>query len=367
MTSHDETASYDGASAHYLSPDRRDPVKRYWEEPVNHRLLAAAIGALPGSSRPLRVLDVGAGTGDGLALLEGGLALTATPDRPVHYIGLDPDPAMVETAREAHADRADAEFVQGDVRGELPADDVDLYLSAGVPYSHLPHDDFPEALRGILAGAARRSGPTAVVVDVLGRYSIEWTTRWALDAWDYRMSFFQGRDDDDDAIAAPMSVHSRRSVAAALDLAAHRAGVDLHAVEFHDRSVMVGRHTTTGAFNPDVPNYRSLVNRLHDGDVTVDLADLRFSAPAADAPAEITEFFADLEPAWNGCVAETAAHEAGAGRTSAARIRLATRLRDLEHGRQRGLGAAHSLICVAIASARGPSGSTSVVRSGDKA
>jgi SAM-dependent methyltransferase len=341
-------ASYDGASAHYLSPDRRDPVKRLWEEPLNHRLLASAIAALPRSSRPLRVLDVGAGTGDGLALVDGGLALTPDPARPVHYVGLDPDPAMVETARAQHADRADVEFLRGDVRAGPPVDDVDLYLSAGVPYSHLSHADFPEALTGILAAAGRRRGPTALVVDVLGRYSIEWTTRWGLDSWDYRMSFFHGADERDDAIAAPMSVHTRRSVAAALERAAGATGVRLRSVDYHDRSVMVGRHTTTGAFAPDVPNYRSLVNRLHEGDVTVALDDLSFTAPAVDAPAEITDFFAALEPAWNACLARTAAREAADGPTIEARTCLATGLRDVEYRLQRGLGAAHSLIGVAI-------------------
>ncbi|MCD2196724.1 class I SAM-dependent methyltransferase [Actinomycetospora endophytica] len=353
VTPDDRSAAYGHAPAHYLSPDRRDPVKRLWEEPVNHRVIAAAVDALPASSRPLRVLDVGAGTGDGLALLEGGLALSSDPGRPIHYVGLDPDPVMIETARAAHADRPDVEFVLGDVRDDLPVDDVDLHLSAGVPWSHLRHAEFRGALTGVLAAAARRRGPTAVVVDVLGRYSIEWTTRWALDAWDYRMSFFHGAGEGDDAVAMPMSVHSRRTVAAALEAAAHETGTVLRSVTFHDRSVMVGRHTTTGAFTPDLPEYRSLVNRLHDGDVTLDLDRLRFTAPTVDAPAEIADFFATLEPAWNARVAAAAAHEAAAGPAAAVRTGLAAGLREVEHRLQRGLGAAHSLIGVAIVAPRG--------------
>jgi hypothetical protein len=253
---------------------------------------------------------------------------------------------MIETARGLHAHRSDVEFVRGDVRADLPLDDVDLYLSAGVPWSHLTHDDFSAALTGVLAAAARRRTPTAVVVDVLGRYSIEWTTRWADDAWDYRMSFFQ--DATDDPISAPMSVHTRRSVAAALGAGARDTGAVLRSVSYHDRSVIVGRHTTTGTFSPDTPDYRGMVNRLHDGDVTLGLDRLRFAPPTVDAPAEITAFFAALAPAWNACLDRAAAHESAVGPDAGTRTGLASRLRDLEHRLQRGLGAAHSLIGVAI-------------------
>jgi alkyl sulfatase BDS1-like metallo-beta-lactamase superfamily hydrolase len=162
------------------------------------------------------------------------------------------------------------------------------------------------------------------------------------------MSFFQGAGDAEAAITAPMSVHTRRSVGTALEHAARETGVRLASVTWHDRSVMIGRHTTTGAFTPGLPNYRSLVNRLHDGDATVVLDDLRFSAPGTEAPAEITDFFATLETGWNACLARTAAHEAATGAGSATRSALALELRDLEHRLQRGLGAAHSLIAVAI-------------------
>jgi hypothetical protein len=44
-----------------------------------------------------------------------------------------------------------------------------------------------------------------LVVDVLGRYSLEWTTRWDRTRWDYRMSFFatdvrRHLDPDDDLV-----------------------------------------------------------------------------------------------------------------------------------------------------------------------
>ncbi len=345
-----ETTSYRGASSHYLSPHRRDPVKQLWEEPVNHRLLASAIEALP-TRGPLRVLDVGAGTGDGLALLERSLTLTSTPSRPLRYLGLDPDEEMIRTAEATYSHRDDAGFVIGDVRDALPPVEFDLYLSTGVPYSHLSHADFDEALTRILIAIGRGPGPAAIVLDVLGRYSIEWTTGWDHDHWDYPMSFFHGADGEN-PITASMSFHDRRSVGRALARARRRAPAEILSVEFHDRSVMVGRHTTTAALNPDLPNYRSLVNRLRDGDVTVDLDSLRFCAPSRPAPAEVTGFFAALEPRWNACLELSERSEARGGASSRSRTRLADRLRALERGTQQGLGAAHSLICVVLAAPR---------------
>lgn len=340
------SGSYQGAASHYLSPHRRDAVKRIWEEPVNHQLLARAIEALPALDRPLQVLDIGAGTGDGLALLEGALPLTTTPHRPVRYLGLDPDEQMIRTATRTHRHRPDVQFVVGDVR-DMPIVDADLYLSAGVPYSHLDPTDFVAALARVLTGASHGRAPAAVVIDVLGRYSIEWTTRWSTERWNYPMSFFEGTGGDE-PITTPMTFYDRWSLTAALDLARRHAGAHLVSVDFVDRSVMVGRHTTTGAFTPHLPNYRSLINKLHDGDTGVDLEALRFEAPHAGARVEVLDFFAHLEPAWNHCLDRAAGHEARVGVDPLSRRRLADRLCALERATQQGLGVAHTLICLAV-------------------
>ncbi|MCD2188018.1 class I SAM-dependent methyltransferase [Actinomycetospora soli] len=327
------TTSYAGASAHYLSPRRRDPVKRFWEEPVNHRILARALGFVEGD--PVRVVDVGSGTGDGLALLQ------AATDRPLDYTGIDPDPEMVTTASSTHADRAGVRFVQADVRDDLDLA-PDLWLSAGAPWSHLDHDDFRTTLVRLLRAAARQDRPTAVVVDTLGRWSPEWPTHWDDERWDYRMSFFQGAGDD--PVAAPMSTHSRWSI----DAAVLEADVPLAALEFHDRAVTVGRHTSTGAFRPGLPDYRGLVNALYDGDTAVDLTDLRLDPPSGPAPDEVLTFFAAFAALWNARLDRAVEQEAALGRTSSGRRVLAADLCSLEHGAAPGLGVGHSLIALIV-------------------
>src|ERR1700712_5962206 len=100
-----QPAAYASAIPHYLSADRRDPVKRYWEEPFSRSVLrtaAAGLGDADGS--PLRVLDVGSGTGDGFQLLSRALqeaaavAPTAAAERRFEYVGMDCDASMVTTA-----------------------------------------------------------------------------------------------------------------------------------------------------------------------------------------------------------------------------------------------------------------------------
>jgi SAM-dependent methyltransferase len=343
-------AGYDGAVDHYTSSDRRDAVKRTWEEPATRRVIDTALGHLPPTSE-LRVLDIGCGTGEGLALLRS----TPTWRRrsgtgtTLRYVGLDLDERLLEVARGLHGDDDGVTFVHGDVREGLPADDADLYLSSGVPFSHLTTGELERALTGILRAARRRPHPVAVVVDVLGRYSVEWTSRWAQRRWDYRMSFFRS---DHRADSTDMTCYGGAELRAALWGAAGRAECPLSGVECSDRSVLVGRHTTTGEYTPGIRPYRELVNALHDPLAEVDLDQLRFDIRLPDAPGEILGFYAGFGAAWNALLEETrqaVRRVADPGIVAAdLQPRLASRLRDLEAASQRGLGVGHSLTAVAV-------------------
>jgi len=267
----------------------------------------------------------------------------------MRYLGLDPDAEMVSTATALYQDRTDVEFVQGDVREPLPTSDVDMYLSAGVPYSHLDKDEFRHALTNVLARAGDHDHRTAVVVDVLGQYSLEWAPNWDSTYWDYNMSFFQGIGSQASAIAAAMSFYSRQSLHELLLEARDASGTDIVDIGYYDRSVMVGRHTSTGAFNPALPRYRDLVNKLYNGDIELALEELLISSPAACASPEVSDFFGSFSALWNSALHHALLREHHTGTTADHRRRLADTLRRLEHGAQQGIGAGHSLIAVAIA------------------
>jgi len=262
----------------------------------------------------------------------------------------------------------------GDMREAVPDQPFDLYLSCGVPYSHLTRPELRRSLKNIFSAVRRNRTRSAVVVDVLGRYSIEWPCNWPFDRWMYRMSFFNTADE---MPSTEMSVYSADELNLVLRQAADDAKCDLTDIEFFDRSIMVGRHTTTGEYNPDIPRYRTLVNSLMDPSRQTDLSQLLFDVPPHDAPPNVAGFFRSFSVSWNALIGEAAAHlgesydtpntldhphvhgltaelenhrSAGNGvdfRPAVAEPTLAGYLRRLETTSQQGLGVGHSLTAIA--------------------
>lgn len=336
--------SYRGASAHYLSPSRRDPVKVSSEEPVTRRVIASALAAVaPRPTEPVRVLDVGSGTADGFALLTrpGDDGVPLVPEHRLRYVGLDVDPEMVGTASRTVGSPS-ATFVLGDVRDVLPDGAFDLYLSCGVPYSHLRRDELVAALASVFGAVARRARRAAVIVDVLGRYSVEWRPRWHLDRWDYAMSFFAGGGG---GISEPMTFYDRPALDAVVDTALAGSGARLVSRTAVDRSVLVGRHTATGTFHPEVPRYRTLVNDLVRDPSSVRPSDLWFEPARAGAPAHVLDWLGGFAERWNAALVPYT----GAGRlTGAEAAGLAGALLGLERAGGPGLGVGHSLTATLV-------------------
>lgn len=376
--------AYAGAVDHYTSPSRRDWVKRSWEEPELVRLLEAAVGhthatALAdtdadGSGRTdatelahtdataladtdatatLDVLDVGCGTGVALELLRATPTIGAPGGPTVNYLGVDLDADLLAVAGSRFGD-ARTRFARADIRDGLPDAPHDLYLSTGVPYSHLTRDELSDVVTEALAAAAHRPRPTVIVIDVLGRYSLEWTSRWDRDRWEYRMSFFTT---DRDVASTPMSTYGGPELEALVRSAAGTAGCHLDRIALVDRSIVVGRHTATGEYTPGLRNYRQLVNDLVDVETLVDLAELRLGDLALpDAPAPVRAFFERFAARWDARL--TAASTAAAG-VSEARVAaelqpaLARDLQRLELESQPGLGIGHSLTATVVTAPRG--------------
>ena len=364
------------ATDHYLSPSRRDGVKVNWEEPFSCMVYRKAIertGYRSGNS--LEILDVGSGTGDGISLLtsqlmkDSGLNL----DDDIDYLGIDICQDMCETARSIHSHRNRVRFLQGDIRQSLPDEAFDLYLSCGVPYSHLTPAELKIALQNIFENVRRHNTQSAVVIDVLGKYSIEWVSKWNLSRWDYRMNFFQS---DGEADFTPMSFYSAKDLDQLIHSAAAQVDCKISGIEFFDRSVMVGRHTSTGEFTPNLSRYRNLVNSLMDEGCTTDFEQLMFNTELGDAPAEVIDYFKTFRGWWNQLIREAAIlcgdsvdssksnlppdfqgfsmelkqlidnSQTENVRASIIEPTLAKYLRDLEISTQKGLGVGHTLMAL---------------------
>ena len=338
-TSSRDGGAYAGAGQHYTSPSRRDWVKRAWEEPALLRHLDTALrdALARGLDPQLDVLDVGCGTGVALDLLLATPALTDGTLTLTRATGLDLDEGLLAIARDRFADDPRVTFVAGDLTAPPATGPHGLVLSSGVPFSHLEPHELEASVTALARSALGEQGArrtALLVVDVLGRHSIEWTECWDQQRWDYRMSFFAT---DVDVSATPMTTWSGSELADLVARSADTAGARLVDLTLVDRSIAVGRHTMTGEYTPDLPRLRDLVDALAESDVPVEPASLRIDLTLPAAPADVLALHAAFASAWNATL-DAAAADATPGPV------LAERLRDLEAGFEgAGLGVGHSL------------------------
>lgn len=287
-------------------------------------------------------------------------------------MGFDFSADMIATARENHRGKGNIRFQQGDMRRDLPKDAFDLYFSCGVPYSHLSTEDFRKVLTGILRTVRRGGGRTALVIDVLGRYSLEWCSNWGEDNWMYRMSFFKSAVEER---PTRMFFYDRTNLENLVREAAALAKTDIAELLFFDRSIGVGRHTSTGDYHAGLAPLRDLVNSLYEESCATNLDDLLLDLELPGVTPGIDGFIRDFVTAWNvpvrqaialtrqgpdGVSGLNAAPPLWLGTTTVipdkitpavlAKVlepALAEELRRIEWSKGRGLGAGHSLIAVA--------------------
>jgi len=336
-----EDDAYAGAGEHYTSPVRRDWVKRSWEEPAFRRHLGAALQRAHelGMRSTLDVLDIGCGTGVALDLLLETAPLTDRTLRLGRATGLDLDDSLLEIARRRFGSDPRVDFVRGDMADAPDTGPHDLVLSSGVPFSHLEAAELERALARLAEVAVAPGSEDArialIVVDVLGRYSLEWTTRWDRSRWEYRMSFFAT---DADVNATPMTTWDGPSLRALLERSTAAAGTRVIDLVLVDRSLGVGRHMMTGEYTPGLPRLRDLVDGLAEHEVSIDPSELRIDLTLPAAPTEVLAHHTAFATAWNAAL-----------ETPISGPLLAERLREVEAGFEgAGLGVGHSLTAFAV-------------------
>ena len=320
-------------------------------------------------------MDFGCGIGEGFVLVQNALNSLNLQNKELIYLGLDYSSEMVKVATEQWEDSENVSFQEADIRVGIPDNPTEIYLSCGVPYSHLTDEETTDAFGHIFRTIKKNKTQSIVIIDVLGRYSIEWVSKWEQSRWPYRMSFLADAEEQEDMM---MSCHYAHELKSMLDLASQKENCQIQDIEFFDRSVMVGRHTSTREYNSDIPPYREIINSLYKSGRTTDLRDLILHSPSAQAPSPVKEFFEEYSHLWNQLVIEAAEFcgenlniskhnislpESVAGlknelstlqesysgedfRTDVLEPTLAEYLRRLESTMQPGLGVGHTLIGV---------------------
>ena len=301
-----------------------DNVRTYWEDQLTRIVLRPYLAQLVARKRQahekLRIIDLGAGTGQGYDLLtriaRKDLDLGLHHDWVLEkqdvecYFGIDLSAAMVSHGNEIWADDETVRFEQGDLRDRLGVakDEApfDIYHSAYGSLSHLVTDD----LRALLIDIAQhgRDG-SLVVLDLLGRYSLEWPGYWTAttDAEkfaDYSMSYLQlATNSLESAEHFPIRFWIGSEIDTLIQEVVAESGVKVEILKKYDRSLMVGRHFDTRAYNPDLPPMRQAVNRLHEDyrrtnidHLHMPMEDVNHPDPTADA------LFTELIYSWNTLV-----------------------------------------------------------------
>lgn len=301
-----------------------DNVRIYWEDQLTRFGLRPHIAQLAARKRRqqqgVRIVDLGCGAGQGFDVLtkinRSDLDLSLNHDRILPesnvelYLGLDLSHSMVEKGNELFANKPHVRFRQADLRDGLDAikDDeapFDIYFSSYASFSHLQTEHLKALLRDIYHHS--RDG-SLIVLDLLGRYSIEWPCYWSVDPNDggaflnYSMSYLTPEYELNGHVDYfPMRYWAGSEVDQLVEeLSTEHAG-QIEVLGKFDRSIMVGRHVDTREYNPDVAPLRRMVNRLHEDYMRTDLQQLmvdRSTFPQHADP-QVNRFFDNLIHDWN--------------------------------------------------------------------
>lgn len=300
-----------------------DNVRRYWEDQITRYTLhdfAAGLTQRKRVSRSqVRVLDLGAGSGEGYevitSLKKPGTLVSEEVDvlpRNLlgHYKGLDISPAMVEQGRQIYHGNRRVEFEVADLSQGLGpvADDppYDVYFSSYGSLSHLRDDEIRHLVEDIYDNA---DGSFIFVADLVGRYSYEWPGYWNTPADEtnmrqYSMSYLYPREmlGKIEVERFPLRYWHAEEFAKFFESAMFRKGGRILRKSFVDRSILVGRHMNTGEYNPNATPLRRHVNSLHEFNRRTDLRALLFTYhPHPEFP-DLDAFFSRFAAAWNAVI-----------------------------------------------------------------
>jgi len=383
-----------------------DNVRTYWED----RITRAAVGplvnecdrAIHAAGRRVRILDLGCGAGQGYELLtridQTGLNLgdamrfVLPAARVGLYLGLDVSESMVEQGLTNYEGFRNVDFRQADLRdgisvlaSELP---FDMYFSS---YGALSHLDGAHLKRCLVQIVKHASPGALVVLDLMGRYSLEWPGYWNMVSEDetvrsYSMSYLYDEAErrSNDVETFSIRFWTGEEVRDLCRELSADTGVAVEAAEVLDRSIFVGRHVDTREYGCRLPPLRSLVNRLYEQNHRTRIEHLRVKVRPTSSHESVERFFETFACSWNRVIDFTLERLTGArvdlaaladwdtfpaplqvalrtmDRTidAAARIdvadtranivepQLAYVLQRLEYERQRGLGCGHGLVAI---------------------
>lgn len=297
-----------------------DNVRTYWEDQLTRIALRPFLRELveQHKDRGLRIVDLGCGAGQGYQILTkidrrdldlGLQHQRVLPKEKIDlYLGLDISQAMVEKGQILFEKESQVEFARADLRegfGKFKTEQepFDIYFSSYGSLSHLGRQD----LVGLLQDICQHSGKESLVVlDLLGRYSIEWPDFWGATSEsekvrEYTMSYLYSPETRQkiDCETFPLRFWGGTEIKELADELTTATGVGVEVIKLMDRSLLVGRHTDTQEYNSLLKPIRRSVNSLHEDYLRTDLEELLIDSKIVPDHPPIAPQMRQLIDSWN--------------------------------------------------------------------
>ncbi len=299
-----------------------DNVRTYWEDQLTRiafrPFLLDLVERRRKENRGVRILDLGCGSGQGYEILvkidSHDLDLGLQHERVLPedsidlYYGVDISQPMVDKGEVLFADKPNVKFAQLDLReglGKIKTAEkpFDIYFSSYAALSHLSKEQLQNLLQDISAHGTNES---LVVLDLVGRYSIEWPQFWSASSEnekvrDYTMSYLYSEPvrESLDIEKFPLRFWTGNEVRELTQGITAETGVGLEVLKLMDRSILVGRHTDTREYNKQLKPIRRLSNCLHEDYFRTDLQTLMLDERMVPNHPEVAPFLHSLIKAWN--------------------------------------------------------------------
>ncbi|MDJ0618344.1 MAG: class I SAM-dependent methyltransferase [Calothrix sp. MO_192.B10] len=299
-----------------------DNVRTDWEDQLNRIIfrpfLRDVVERRRRENQGVRIVDLGSGSGQGYEILTkidrhdldlGLQHQRILPESSIDwYLGLDISKAMVDKGQALFEDKSNVKFVQQDLReglGKLKTeeDPFEIYFSSYGSLSHLSRQELVRLLQDICQHGANDS---LIVLDLVGRYSIEWPDFWSATSEeekmrDYTMSYLYSEPvrNQLNIETFPLRFWIGDEVKELAQELTADTGVGVEVIKLVDRSVLVGRHTDTREFNQNLKPIRRLVNSLHEDYLRTNLEELILTPDMVPNHPQVAPFLWQLIESWN--------------------------------------------------------------------
>lgn len=259
---------------------KKDNVRKFWEDVFIKLVTRPFIENRPHDDKKLRILDLGAGSGEGFELLthipSSNPSQSSAKDFVLKksdielYRGIDLSPAMISQGRANYSDYGNVSFSYANLEDGLPAEVLkdrpyDLYFSSYGSLSHL----HPESMEKLMEQIFKHGNNGSILLfDIHGKFSPAWPKYWAESKTflPYTMAYLLPGDKrkEENVEWFNLCYWSPDELKAMLNRAAGKAGVNVNILYLLDRSIFVSRHMDTGLLSTKPMQYRYQVNRLLD-------------------------------------------------------------------------------------------------------